>query len=277
MKNLRQFFECSLLIGGVVVLVCSAAHANEVAAPNGKIVIPRMVSSQTALNNANGGQITLITSNGYLQGPTASMAQIVANHLGAVTNLPAFTQGQGPANPVTPGSGPRGGSVFPTLPGVVAGQAVFPVGTNSSGGAPQIGTGAINWQSFNIGSGSAAQIIPSNAGSIVLNATTGQSSSVSILGTLVSNGHIITIAPGGLTVGAGAIQVNAAGFVPPPVGGTSMPSGLTVGAGAVQLNAATFVPPPVGAISITSGSGAIGSGTAVTGVGVRPPSGVTLR
>ena len=260
MKNLRLLVNCPRAVLGVLAIACGTVYAEDIAAPTGKIVIPRMVSGQFALNAAHGGQITLITSNGYLQGPAVSMAQIVSNHLGALTNLPAFAQGQGITNLAASGNRPPGSSGLPVAPGVVTGLATLPAGPISLGGTPQISVGSqLNWQSFNIGAGSVSQFIPLNAGGVAINLT--RSSPIipitgagivqlnTGVGTLVSNGQITTLSPNGLITGAGIVQLNT---------------------GALTL-------PPAGGIRITSGTGTIGGGTAITGAGSRPPTGITLR
>ena len=254
MKNFRLLVNCPRAVLGVLAIACGTVYAEDIAAPPGRIVIPRMVSGQFALNAAHGGQITLITSNGYLQGPAVGMAQIVENHLGALTNLSAFAPGQGITNLLASGNRPPGSPGLPVAPGAVTGLATLPAGPISLGGTPQISVGSqLNWQSFNIGAGSVSQFIPPNAGGVAVNLT-GSSpiipiTGASIVGTLVSNGQTITLSPNGLITGTGIVQFNT---------------------GALTL-------PPTGGITITSGTGAIGSGTVVTGAGARLPTGVTVR
>lgn len=69
----------------------------------------------------------------------------------------------------------------------------------------------VNWNSFNIGAGETTRFVQESAASAVLNRVTGQGAS-SILGQLVSNGHVFLINPSGILIGRDAV-IDTAGLV----------------------------------------------------------------
>ena len=102
-------------------------------------------------------------------------------------------------------------------------QAQLPAGASVAYGSARIATAGnsmtvtnspnaiLNWQSFNIGAGSAVRFAQQNAASSVLNRVTGADPS-SILGSLTSNGRVFLINPNGILFGQGA-KIDVAGFV----------------------------------------------------------------
>ncbi len=100
----------------------------------------------------------------------------------------------------------------------------LPVGGAVSAGSATIGAGAgsttitqtsqnaaINWQSFNIGSGESVNFIQPNSSAIALNRVLGSDPS-SILGSLNANGKVFLVNPNGIVFGQGA-SVNVGGLV----------------------------------------------------------------
>ncbi|TFZ00135.1 two-partner secretion domain-containing protein [Ramlibacter humi] len=92
---------------------------------------------------------------------------------------------------------------LPTGGQVTAGQA----GIRSAGATMTIDQGsqraAINWQSFNVGSGASVQFNQPNASAITLNRVVGNEGSV-INGALRANGQVWLVNPNGVLFGAGA-------------------------------------------------------------------------
>jgi filamentous hemagglutinin family protein len=70
---------------------------------------------------------------------------------------------------------------------------------------------AINWQSFDIGSGETVRFIQPDSSSVALNRVLGPDPS-SILGSLIANGKVFLINPNGILFGLGS-QVNVGGLV----------------------------------------------------------------
>jgi filamentous hemagglutinin family protein len=112
------------------------------------------------------------------------------------------------ANPSAPAviAGP---SALPSGGVVAHGQANFNVQGNHLKVTSSPGT-IINWQSFSIGSGAAANFIQQSASSAVLNRVVGQNIS-SIAGLLTSNGRVFLTNPNGILISSG-VQINAASF-----------------------------------------------------------------
>ncbi|RYX97675.1 MAG: filamentous hemagglutinin N-terminal domain-containing protein [Comamonadaceae bacterium] len=109
-----------------------------------------------------------------------------------------------PALAVSPGALPAGGAV-------TAGQAVI----RQAGAVMTIEQGsakaAIDWRSFNIGSGGTVNFVQPSANAIALNRVTGQDAT-QVLGALNANGQVFILNPNGVLFAPGA-QVNAAGIV----------------------------------------------------------------
>ncbi|MFM2112608.1 MAG: hypothetical protein RLZZ271_1268, partial [Pseudomonadota bacterium] len=84
--------------------------------------------------------------------------------------------------------------------------------TNVAGGNHS----AINWQSFSIGAGYGTNFIQPSAASTSINRVVTNNPS-QIFGTLSSNGKLVLVNPGGITVGKGAV-VDTAGFTASAVG-----------------------------------------------------------
>ncbi|MCX7173367.1 MAG: MBG domain-containing protein [Proteobacteria bacterium] len=106
-----------------------------------------------------------------------------------------------------------GPSVYalPTGGAVSAGNASIATATGSMTISQASQNTAINWQSFNIGSGEAVRFVQPNSNSVALNRVLGADPS-SILGTLSANGKVFLVNPSGVLFGKGA-QVNVGGLV----------------------------------------------------------------
>lgn len=104
------------------------------------------------------------------------------------------------------------------------GAYALPVGGAVSAGSATIGSGggtttitqasqnaAINWQSFNIGTGETVNFVQPNASATALNRVMGADPS-SILGSLNANGKVFLVNPNGIVFGQGA-SVNVGGLV----------------------------------------------------------------
>jgi filamentous hemagglutinin family protein len=104
------------------------------------------------------------------------------------------------------------------------GAYALPVGGVVSAGSATIGSGggtttitqasqnaAINWQSFNIGTGETVNFVQPNASATALNRVLGADPS-SILGSLNANGKVFLVNPNGIVFGQGA-SVNVGGLV----------------------------------------------------------------
>ena len=104
------------------------------------------------------------------------------------------------------------------------GAYALPVGGAVSAGSATIGSGggtttitqasqnaAINWQSFNIGTGETVNFVQPNASATALNRVLGADPS-SILGSLNANGKVFLVNPNGIVFGQGA-SVNVGGLV----------------------------------------------------------------
>jgi len=100
----------------------------------------------------------------------------------------------------------------------------LPAGGSVSAGGASIGAGAgsltvnqttqnaaINWQSFDIGSGESVVFVQPNSSSVALNRVLGPDGTT-ILGNLSANGKVFIVNPNGVLFGAGS-QVNVAGLV----------------------------------------------------------------
>lgn len=98
----------------------------------------------------------------------------------------------------------------PLNPAVVNGQASFVSSGNTLTVTNTPGT-IINWQGFSIAANEVTRFAQQSAASAVLNRVTGNNPS-SILGSLLSNGRVFLINPGGIVFGAGA-TVDVAGLV----------------------------------------------------------------
>lgn len=104
------------------------------------------------------------------------------------------------------------------------GAYALPVGGAVSAGSATIGSGggtttitqtsqnaAINWQSFNIGTGESVNFVQPNGSATALNRVLGADPS-SILGSLNANGKVFLVNPNGIVFGPGA-SVNVGGLV----------------------------------------------------------------
>jgi filamentous hemagglutinin family protein len=104
------------------------------------------------------------------------------------------------------------------------GAYALPVGGTVSAGSATIGSGAgtttitqssqnaaINWQSFNIGTGESVNFVQPNGSATALNRVLGADPS-SILGSLNANGKVFLVNPNGIVFGQGA-SVNVGGLV----------------------------------------------------------------
>ncbi|QVX14647.1 filamentous hemagglutinin N-terminal domain-containing protein [Pseudomonas congelans] len=104
------------------------------------------------------------------------------------------------------------------------GAYALPVGGAVSAGSATIGSGggtttitqssqnaAINWQSFNIGTGESVNFVQPNGSATALNRVLGADPS-SILGSLNANGKVFLVNPNGIVFGQGA-SVNVGGLV----------------------------------------------------------------
>ncbi|MGV6393407.1 filamentous hemagglutinin N-terminal domain-containing protein [Pseudomonas caspiana] len=104
------------------------------------------------------------------------------------------------------------------------GAYALPVGGAVSAGSATIGSGggtttitqtsqnaAINWQSFNVGTGESVNFVQPNASATALNRVLGADPS-SILGSLNANGKVFLVNPNGIVFGPGA-SVNVGGLV----------------------------------------------------------------
>lgn len=252
-NNNHRGFKLTPLCAALCAVIAGNAYGNDdITAP--KVVIPRMISAQAALNATQGGQLTLITSNGVLQGPAASMLQVIApqtaigstpstSHAaivagvlrnvqsGAVIPQPQIAPGStvvmpnGVPNAVSIGTASIGG--LPIAPVIASGSAMF------NGGLPinVTGTPTINWNSFNISSGSAAGFTQ-NSGSVTLN-TVRQLGAGTITGVLVSNGVPVVLSPSGAS-GVAGMPVDVTGLSNIRAGG----SPTIVPAGALTLTGA---------------------------------------
>ncbi|AHG42101.1 filamentous hemagglutinin outer membrane protein [Pseudomonas syringae CC1557] len=105
-----------------------------------------------------------------------------------------------------------------------SGAYALPVGGAVSAGSATIGSGggtttitqssqnaAINWQSFNIGTGESVNFVQPNGSATALNRVLGADPS-SILGNLNANGKVFLVNPNGIVFGQGA-SVNVGGLV----------------------------------------------------------------
>lgn len=100
---------------------------------------------------------------------------------------------------------------LPTGGSVTVGNANITTGGNGLTVNQTSQNVAINWNTFNIGSGNAVTFVQPNSNSIALNRVVGADPSV-ILGNLSANGQVFLINPNGVLFGQGA-QVNVGGLV----------------------------------------------------------------
>jgi filamentous hemagglutinin family protein len=103
------------------------------------------------------------------------------------------------------------GYAAPTGGVVAAGSATIAGSTGNTTITQSSQNVAINWQSFNIGTGEAVRFVQPNASSVALNRVLGPDPS-SILGSLSANGKVFLVNPNGILFGQGA-QVNVGGLV----------------------------------------------------------------
>ncbi|MGZ5802388.1 MAG: two-partner secretion domain-containing protein, partial [Burkholderiaceae bacterium] len=94
---------------------------------------------------------------------------------------------------------------------VVAGSATITGSSNNMTINQSSQNAALNWQSFNIGTGEAVRFVQPNSNSVALNRVLGADPS-SILGTLSANGKVFIVNPNGILFGKGA-SVNVGGLV----------------------------------------------------------------
>jgi trimeric autotransporter adhesin len=94
---------------------------------------------------------------------------------------------------------------------VVAGSATITGSSNNMTISQSSQNAALNWQSFNIGTGEAVHFVQPNSSSVALNRVLGADPS-SILGTLSANGKVFIVNPNGILFGKGA-SVNVGGLV----------------------------------------------------------------
>ncbi|MBV2209394.1 MAG: filamentous hemagglutinin N-terminal domain-containing protein, partial [Thermomonas sp.] len=136
------------------------------------------------------------------------------------------------ALPTQDGTSAGGGSTTPAPPPPVI--PVIPVNTLPTGGSISVGNGsistsgsamtvqqqsqylAINWQTFDIGSGASVNFLQPNANAIALNRVLGSSTS-NIFGKLTGNGQVWLLNPNGVLFGSSA-QVNVGGLVASTLG-----------------------------------------------------------
>jgi filamentous hemagglutinin family protein len=106
-----------------------------------------------------------------------------------------------------------GGAAFagPTGGVVTAGSANITSGASNTTITQSTQNAAINWLSFNIGTGEAVRFVQPNSSSVTLNRVLGSDPS-SILGTLSANGKVFLVNPNGVLFGQGA-SVNVGGLV----------------------------------------------------------------
>lgn len=194
--------------------------------------------------------------------------------VGAVLAAALLGPGLALADGLAPGALPTGGRV-------VGGQAT--IGQQGSQMTVQQGSSraALDWTSFNIGSGAGVSFVQPNAGSVALNRVTGGDVS-QIQGRLQANGQVMLVNPNGIVFGAGSrvdvggivassLDVNSADFM---AGKTRFERGTKAGSvvnqgtiSAAQGGYAALLAPEVsnqGVISAQMGTVALAAGDAVT-------------
>ena len=231
----------SQIFVALCMILASNANANAEDAIDAPkiIVVPRMVTVQAAWNAEQGGQQTLITSNGVFQGSVESMRQFMAHHstapsenmarhaaISPITTAIFSSQSGAVIRPIPPASGaPVGASRIGGLPTnsiAVSGQTLLV----SSGSPISVnGSQITNWQSFNISaSGNAVVPVPGvfnfinlsggsaaevqRSGGLTLNSVQQPLGATSITGTLVSNGQPYLLTPTGVTTLSGIPSVS---------------------------------------------------------------------
>jgi filamentous hemagglutinin family protein len=99
----------------------------------------------------------------------------------------------------------------PTGGQVVAGQASIAQTTNKTTVTQTTPNAAVNWQSYNVGSGQTVQYVDPSSSSITLNRVVGANPS-EIAGRIISNGTVFIVNQSGLLFD-GSAQINTAGLV----------------------------------------------------------------
>jgi filamentous hemagglutinin family protein len=134
---------------------------------------------------------------------------------------------------------------------------------------------AINWQSFNIGSGNGVQFVQPSSSAIALNRVVGLNGPSQILGSLTANGQVYIVNPQGVVFGKGAMvntgallattrDINPAQFM---AGGNVTLSGGSTGNGLVK-NSGTITTAPGGYV-VLAGDRVVNKGTIDTPGGGR--------
>lgn len=236
MQRIRREFRLSCLatLIGLMVLQAGTSMADEAV----KIVIPRMVTAQAALNASLGGQATLITANGYMQGPAASIAQFAAQHGAMMSNASNTVLQQTGAVSLTAGT-------RATTTGVPRQPAVTGLATSPMTQSAPVVVGSI-------GGGGAGTLIISPPLSLSVNPALG--------------GLVIPVGIGGQGLQPGTGLITNAGSL--SVGG---------GTGIV-INGSVGSPPSIsgGSISLST-LGGLPSGSVITGAGYRPAGVVSVK
>ncbi len=129
---------------------------------------------------------------------------------GAVAAQPIHSGGGTvPAPPASPSPPPA--TALPTAPQVTAGAASVVANGSQLTVTESTATAAINWNTFNIGSGAGVTFVQPSASSVILNRVLSADPS-QIYGTMTANGIVFLINPQGVLFGQGA-EVNVGGLV----------------------------------------------------------------
>ena len=257
------------------LLPAGQACANEpIAAP--LVVLPRMLTQQGALNATQGGQLTVITSNGVMQGPAASMLQMIAPHAvaGAAPSQTHTALIAGVLRHAQSGATISGASISAATisPPQVAGVGGSPAGVPASGNPP---TGPMVDLSAMAAVGAVGAVgIP---GTLPLNLSSSQP-------IIWQNFNIA----GGLGLGGAVINLTGSATASPGVGIQVSGVGGSLGITSIVSNGQPLLPPSSGVTILSSvprpGTGAItftsaaGVGAAaVTTTGAKPVTPITVR